>query len=153
MKNPLAVFSRRATLPSSWRAMEDLQNEMDRWIEDRFSRISTIPEGFDFAPAAELQENKNEYMLRLDLPGVGKDEVKIEVDGNRITVSGERKEEKEEKDAKRYFAESYYGSFLRSFTLPEDIDEKQVKAQFKDGVLKISIPRSGERAVKSVPIQ
>ncbi len=153
MRNPLTVFSRRPSMPSAWRAMEEIQQEMDRWLEDRFARVPIFPEGMEFRPTAELLEGKNDYTLKMDLPGMSKEEVKIEVEGNRIAVSGERKEQREEKDAKTYFSESTYGSFMRSFALPENIDESQVKAHFKDGVLRISIPRSGERIGKSIPIQ
>ena len=153
MRNPLMSIARRQGSPTAWQAMEEFRSEIDRWLEDRFPRFAPLPEGMDYSPSAGLHEGKNEYMLKVDLPGVGKDDVKIEVEGNRIGIRGERKEEREEREGKRYFSESYYGSFMRSFTLPEKIDESQVKASFRDGVLRVTIPRSGDRHTKSIQIQ
>jgi HSP20 family protein len=158
MKNPLTVFSRRSTFPTQgpWRAMADLENEMNRWFGNRlgsFPSLSALPEGFDFSPTADFQETDKEYILKMDIPGIKKSEVKIEAEGNTLTVSGERKEEREEKTAKRHYTESSYGSFMRSFSLPQPINEKEVKAQYNDGILKVTVPKTEKSHAKTIAIQ
>lgn len=157
MRNPLTVFSRRSDLPSRgpWKALADWENEMDRWFGNRsaFPNFPVLAEGFDFSPVADLQETDKEFILKMDIPGIKKDEVKIEVESNTLTVSGERKEEKEEKTAKRYYVESSYGSFMRSFNLPQAIDESKVRAEYLDGVLKVTVPKNGKSQAKTVAIQ
>jgi HSP20 family protein len=156
MKNPLTSLTRRANLPvmhNPWRAMTELQNEMDRWFGNTMSAFPEIPSGFDFSPTADFQESDKEFALKLDIPGIKKEDVKIEVENNTLTVSGERKDQKEEKDSKRHFSESFYGSFLRSFTLAQVIDESTVKAEYKDGVLNITVPKASPTNAKTIAIQ
>ena len=158
MKNPLTTFSRRANLASRgpWSAMSEFENEMDRWFGSRFGSLSNLPlmpEGFDFAPTTDFQETDKEYILKMDIPGIKKNEVKIEIDENRLTVSGERREEKEEKTSKRHYVESNYGSFMRAFTLPQVIDEHKVKAQYNDGILKVIISKTEKSNAKTITIQ
>jgi HSP20 family protein len=158
MKNPVTVFSRRSSLPTQgpWRAMAELENEMDRWFRSRvgsFPSLSALPEEFDFSPTADFQETDKEYILKMDIPGIKKSEIKIEVEGNTLTVSGERKEEKEEKSAKRHYTESSYGSFMRSFSLPQPINEKEVKAQYIEGILKVTVPKTDKSNAKTIAIQ
>ena len=118
---------------------KDLHSDMERW--------------FDLSPNAEMTEKEDQIFLRIDIPGVKKDQVKIEVEDNHITVSGERSSKKEEKKEKSYFSESRYGSFLRTFALPTSIDENKVKAKYEDGVLEITIPKNGSAKSKTVAIQ
>jgi HSP20 family protein len=92
-------------------------------------------------PTADINETQNEYLIKLDLPEVKKEDVKIEVDGNTITVTGERKQEREENTDTEIRVESFYGSFARSFVLPDNVDINKIEAQTKDGVLKIRIPK------------
>lgn len=156
MKSPLSMISRRSSYPTTWRAMVDLENEMDRLMSSRWgslSRFSGLPEGFDFAPMSDFQETDKEYVLKMDIPGIKKQDVKIEVEGNNLTIRGERHEETEEKGAKLHYSEMTYGSFLRSFTLPQGIEESKVKAQYSDGVLKVTVPKSSKSTTKTVPIQ
>lgn len=109
---------------------------------------------FDWSPSADLSETKDSYVIRANLPGVKKDNIKIEVDHNIVTLRGERKDEHEEKneDTRFHKKESVYGNFMRRFTLPEDIDPKKIKATYKDGVLSLSIPKSEESEAVQVPI-
>ena len=155
MKNPLTAFTRRQALPvqGPWRAMTELQNEMERWFGNSMTAFPELSNGFDFSPTADFQETNKEYSLKLDIPGIKKEDVKIEVENNTLTVSGERRDEREEKDAKRHITESYYGSFMRSFTLPQVIDQSKVNAQYKDGILKITVPKTTPFTAKTVAIQ
>jgi HSP20 family protein len=95
-------------------------------------------------PAVNITEHKDEYMVSLAVPGMKKDDFKIDVDGNMLTISSEKVESKEEKDKKFTRKEYNYASFSRTFTLPEEINKEKIEAMYEDGVLKISLPRKEE---------
>ncbi len=95
-------------------------------------------------PAVNITEHKDEYLVSLAAPGLKKDDFKLDVDGNMLTISSEKEESKEEKE-KRFTRKEYsYSSFSRSFTLPEEINKEKIEAKYEDGVLKISLPRKEE---------
>lgn len=91
-------------------------------------------------PAVNITEGKNEYMLSLAVPGMKKDDFKIDINGNMLTISSEKEDEKEEKDANYTRREYNYSSFSRTFTLPEEIVKEKIEAKYQDGVLKVSLP-------------
>ena len=95
-------------------------------------------------PAVNITENKDAYMVSLAAPGLKKDDFKIAVEGNMLTISSEKEETKEEKDKKFTRKEYSYSSFSRSFTLPEEINKEKIDAKYEDGVLKLSLPRKEE---------
>ncbi len=95
-------------------------------------------------PAVNITEKKDEYQVSLAAPGMKKDDFKIDVDGNMLTISSEKEENKEEKDKKFTRKEYSYSSFSRSFTLPEEINKEKIEAKYEDGVLKIALPRKEE---------
>ncbi|MGZ5220894.1 MAG: Hsp20/alpha crystallin family protein [Chitinophagaceae bacterium] len=95
-------------------------------------------------PAVNITEQKNEYRVTMAAPGLKKDDFKIDVDGNMLTISSEKEENKEEKDKKFTRKEYSYSSFSRSFTLPEEINKEKIEARYEDGVLRISLPRNEE---------
>ena len=92
-------------------------------------------------PAVNITEQKNQYLVSLAAPGLKKEDFKINVDGNMLTISSEKEENKEEKDKKFTRKEYNYSSFSRCFTLPEEINQEKIEAKYEDGVLKISLPR------------
>jgi HSP20 family protein len=139
-------------MPSLARTMAEMENEMDRWMQAS-GRWPEEMERLAFTPTCNFKENDKEYIVQFDIPGVKKDEVKIEIQNNRLTVSGERKERKEEKDAKHFLSEAYYGSFMRSFSLPAELDESKVDAHYEDGVLTIKVPKTAVTKAKEVKIQ
>jgi len=95
-------------------------------------------------PSVNITESKDEYNVSLAVPGMKKDDFKIDVDGNMLTISSEKDESKEEKD-KRYTRREYsYTSFSRSFTLPDEVNKEKIDARYDDGLLKISLPRKEE---------
>lgn len=96
-------------------------------------------------PAVNITENKDEYQVSLAVSGMKKEDFKIAVDGNMLTISSEKEENKEEKDKKFTRKEYNYSSFSRSFTLPEEIKKEKIEAKYEDGVLKISLPRNKNR--------
>ncbi len=95
-------------------------------------------------PAVNITEQKDEYNVSLAVPGMKKDDFKIDVDGNMLTISCEKEENKEEKDKKFTRKEYNYSSFSRSFTLPEEINKEKIEAKYDNGVLNISLPRKEE---------
>jgi HSP20 family protein len=95
-------------------------------------------------PAVNITEEKDEYKVSLAAPGLKKDDFKIDVDGNMLTISSEKEENKEEKDKTFTRKEYSYSSFSRSFTLPEEINKEKIEAKYEDGVLKIALPRKEE---------
>lgn len=137
--------------------IEELRREMDHLFDEMvpfsWSR-QRGGNGFDlWAPNTDMVETDNEYVIRVDLPGIPKDEVNINFKDNRLTISGERKqEEKEEKD--NYMRqERYYGNFLRAFTLPNAVKEDDIKAKYKDGVLTVTVKKAEESKPKTVKIE
>ncbi|MES2560465.1 MAG: Hsp20/alpha crystallin family protein [Bacteroidota bacterium] len=94
-----------------------------------------------FTPRTDVIETAQSFELHVSLPGVKKEDVKIDVDGDRLTISGERKTKEENKDEKNHLVESFYGKFSRSFNLPENVDKQNIGAALTDGILTLSIPK------------
>lgn len=92
-------------------------------------------------PAVNITEEKDSYLVSLAVPGLKKDDFKIDVDGKMITISSEKEETKEEKDKKFTRREYNYSSFSRSFTLPDEVNQEKIEAKYEEGVLKITLPR------------
>ncbi len=152
MKNSLIASPQRALRQSmlpALRSLSEIEQEMDRLLSGSFP---TSYEGYDFSPSCNVKENAKEYIVQFDIPGIKKEDVQIELADNRLTVCGERKENKEEKDSKSYFSESFFGSFTRSFNLPSSVDSNKVDASYADGVLTVKIPKSQATNVKEIKI-
>jgi len=131
-------------------------------ISDRFNRIFGRLPGpkdrealtvADWMPAVNISEDDKEYVIKADVPEVDKKDVKISVEEGVLTIQGERKKEKEEKGKKYHRIESSYGSFFRSFTLPENVAEDKLKAEFKDGILFIHLPKTEKPKPKAIEVQ
>ncbi len=97
--------------------------------------------GYEFMPLADVIEREKEYLIKVDLPDVRKEDVKVLFDAGVLTIKGERKVEKETKGETVHRTERFYGAFERSFALPDDVDPKGIHAESKDGVLTVSLPR------------
>jgi HSP20 family protein len=97
--------------------------------------------GYEFLPPADVLEREKEYLIKVDLPDVRKEDVKVLFDEGVLTIKGERKVEKETKGETVHRTERFYGTFERNFALPDDVDPKGIHAESKDGVLTISLPR------------
>lgn len=106
---------------------------------------------FEWSPSANISETAKEYLIRAELPAVKKEDVKVTVDAGMITIHGERKEQKEDNSEKFHRVESVYGSFERSFSLPENTDSDHIKCESKDGVLTVHIPKT--EATKAKPLE
>nr|MBI3613210.1 Hsp20/alpha crystallin family protein [Nitrospirota bacterium] len=148
-------------------------NAITRWdpfkeLEDMQSRLNTmfgrapVRKGGDkeealtvaeWAPLVDISEDDEEYLIKAELPEVKKEDIKLTVDEDVLTITGERKYEKEEKGKKYHRVERAYGSFMRSFTLPEDADASKVSADCKDGLLKVHLPKSEKAKPKSIEVK
>ena len=95
----------------------------------------------EWAPSADISETEKEYLIRAELPAVKKEDVKVTVDDGMITIEGERKQQKEDKNEKMHRVESFYGHFTRSFSLPDSVDESAIRCESKEGVLTVYIPK------------
>ena len=107
----------------------------------------------NWTPPVDIQETEKEYIVKADLPDVKKEDVKVELDGDMLTVEGERKQEKEEKTKRFHRAERAYGRFVRRFGLPTHVDGANVKAEFKDGVLNVHLPKTEAAKPKAIDIK
>jgi len=107
----------------------------------------------DWSPAVDIQETEKEYLVKLEIPEVKKEDVKVTFQENELTVTGERKLEKEEKGKKFHRIERAYGTFVRTFTIPTDADEMKIFAEFKDGMLTVKLPKLDKPRPKTVEVK
>ena len=105
-----------------------------------------------WSPLVDITEEEKEYLIRAELPEMKKEDVRLTVENGVLTISGERKFEKEEKGRKYHRIERAYGSFVRSFSLPEDADGSKVTADFKDGLLQVHLPKCVKATPKAIEI-
>jgi HSP20 family protein len=135
------------------RELSSLQGEMNRLFNAFFD--TPMPGGGvqrRWVPAMDLVETDDHFVLRADLPGMSRDDLAIELEDNVLTISGERKAEHEDRQEGFVRVERSFGRFSRSLTLPEGIDGDAVKAEFKDGVLEVRVPKPEERKPRRVQI-
>jgi len=107
----------------------------------------------EWSPLVDITEDEKEYVVKAEIPEMKKEDIKLNVADDVLSITGERKYEKEEKGKKYHRVERAYGSFVRSFTLPEDADGSKVSAEYKDGLLKVHIPKSEKAKPKTTEIK
>ena len=136
------------------RELSSLQTEMNRLFNAAFDTTSPGNGGGArrWSPAMDLLETGEQFVLRADLPGMTEDDVSIELEDNVLTVSGERKTEREDKREGFYRMERAFGTFSRSLTLPKGVDPEAVNAQFDRGVLEVRIPKPEQRKPRRIAI-
>ena len=132
---------------------------------DPFTNMDDLLKGFGMRPflnetearsliKVDLSEDDKAYTIRAEIPGVNKDDIKIQVDGNRVSISAETKQEKEEKEGERVIRrECYQGSSYRSFSLDNDVDETKTQAKYENGMLELTLPKTNGRAAKRIEIK
>jgi HSP20 family protein len=137
------------------RHMMSFRDEMDRVLDDFYGRMAPARETYegDWLPAMDMKETDNEITASIELPGLSKDDIKVSVKNDVLTISGEKKQEKIEEKDNVHRVERSYGYFKRSVTLPVEVDSEKVKAAFKDGILKITLPKTESKRIKEIPIQ
>jgi len=139
-----------------FREMEDIHNRLfSLWNQtsSRPANSSESPTLSEWIPPVDISEDDNGYIIKAELPEIKKEDVKVTVENGLLTISGERKVEKEEKGKRYHRMERAYGSFVRSFRLPEDADNSKVSAQYKDGVLTLTVARSESARPKQIQVK
>lgn len=143
-----------------WRPMREMiniQEEMNRLFDRFFSRDLLAEDEFvslgDWSPSVDIKEDKEEYVVTAELPGMKKDDVQITFSNGTLKIEGERQKEKEEKNVNYHRVERVYGKFCRSFQLPSSIQQNKISAEFKDGILTIHLPKSEEAKPKVIEVK
>jgi HSP20 family protein len=145
-----------------FREMEQVARTFDRMMDRpmlprTFPLLRTETEeslvGVDWAPLVDIEETDKEFLVKAELPAVKKEDVKVAIEDGVLTIQGERHHEKEMKDRKVHRVERSYGKFLRSFTVPRDVDEKKVMAEFKEGVLCVHVPKAEVARPKLIDVK
>ena len=152
----LIRWNQNRDLPAFPSDVLNMQREINRMFEGIFrggsiDDTSVLPP--TWAPAADIAEHDGEFVVKMELPGVTKDDVKISMQDNILTVRGEKKQEKETKDSTYRRVERSYGAFQRSFTLPSSVNPEKVDALYKDGILGITLPKSEEAKPKQIDVK
>lgn len=141
---------------TKWHPFRELDSLFDRYAKSlswpQLASQEMMTAG-DWTPRVDISETDKEFIIKAEIPEVGKDDVKVTVDNGVLTIRGERKKEKEEKDKKFHRIERFYGSFARSFTLPDNVDENNIEAKFADGVLNLQLPKIKEKKPKGVDVK
>ncbi len=142
----------------SWSPFRDMEGFFDRYnrlLSDRDLAgldDDALRTNLSWRPRADISESKKEYLIKAELPEVKRDDIHIEIENGMLTISGERQMEKGEETEKQHRIESFYGKFLRSFSLPSDVDEAKISAKTKSGVLKVHLPKTTPTVAKPVEI-
>ncbi|XOF33419.1 MAG: Hsp20/alpha crystallin family protein [Candidatus Electrothrix sp. YB6] len=140
---------------SVWNPFQDMEALLDRYGKsDRQTtaageRNKALEVG-DWMPVVDIDETDNEFIVRAELPGVDKENVQVAVDNGILTIRGEKKSEF--KDEKRHRVECAYGSFVRSFTMPRYVDVEKVEAAYKEGILRLTIPKEEKAKPKQITV-
>lgn len=138
-----------------FRELEDMSSRLNRIFGRPALRTGSDNEMMavaDWMPSVDISETDAAYLIKGEIPGVKKEDVKVTIQDGMLTIQGERKQEKEEKGKKFHRVECSYGNFVRSFRVPDDADESAVKAEFKDGMLNVTLPKSEKAKPKSVNV-
>lgn len=138
-----------------WREMSTMQNRINRMFNEPFWPGGRLDDDTDMGmwnPAVDLYEKDDHFVIKAELPGVNKKDISIDLKDRVLTLSGERSHDNEVKEESYYRRERFYGKFQRAFTLPADVDSDKIKAEFKDGLLKITVPKPEQQKPKQVTI-
>jgi HSP20 family protein len=162
----LPVNTEKASVPSvqGWHPFENLRREIDRVFEDfntGFWRTPSVfnaapwAKSFDVAPAVDVAEHDKAYEVTAELPGLDEKNVEVKVANGVLSIKGEKQEEKEETKKDYYLRERNFGSFERSFQIPDAVDTGKIEAVFKQGVLKVTLPKKpdAQKAAKTIDIK
>jgi HSP20 family protein len=169
-KLPVKTEAKEAAPPAKsreWRPFESLRREIDRLFDESERGFWRHPLGgsmFDVepfwrrpmiwgtAPAVDIAEKEKEYEVTAELPGLDESNIEVKLSNGTLTIKGEKKEEKEEKKKDYYLSERRFGSFQRSFQVPEGVDADKIEASFKKGLLTVTLPKTAEALKKEKKI-
>jgi HSP20 family protein len=138
-----------------WNPYQDLEHWFDKY--GRSSRGSITKnakfELGDWIPSVDIDESSDNFVVKAELPGVAKDDIKVDINNGILTIKGEKRAVSDKKDKNCHRKECSYGSFVRSFTLPHEVQEDKIDASFKDGILSLMIPKSEKAKPKQIDIK
>jgi HSP20 family protein len=138
----------------SWTPFREFDSLLDRYAREFSLPRGTTPAGeVEWKPAATITESEKEYTIKADLPAVQRKDIDVSIDNGVLTIKGERREEKTHDDEVEHRREVYYGSFTRSFSVPDDVDDAAISADNKDGVLTVHLPKVKEKRPKALSIE
>jgi HSP20 family protein len=137
-----------------FREFSPMEDRLNRFFRASFNpaRPEEALTTTSLAPPVDIYEDEHKITLKIEVPGIDEKDIDVRIEGNTLTVQGERKLEKEEKEENFRRVERYYGTFTRSFTLPGSVDPGQVSADYDNGVLKISLPKKAEAKPKQIKV-
>src|SRR5690606_1340736 len=131
-----------------WWPFDSLRRDIDQWFNEFGNRFGRLPIQHELpfvaSPPVDVVEKDGAYEITAELPGISEPDLEVKCTGDTITIKGEKKEEKEEKKKDYYLSERRFGTFRRSFRMPEGTDPDKIKATFKDGVLTLTLPKTPE---------
>jgi len=149
----LAKWAPMRDFPSDFFTMRrELDRFFDSFLGSEYGHDETLFPA-TWTPAADIVERENDYIVKLELPGVKKNELKITIENNLLIVSGEKKQEGETKDKEHYRLERSYGAFRRAFTLPTTIKGDMIEAAYEDGILTVTLPKAEEAKPRAIEIK
>lgn len=138
-----------------FREFDKMRGEMDRLWDTFFEGRprKNMMEGGEWLPSVDVSETKNDLVVKAELPGMDPKDIDVSLSDGMLTIRGEKKQEKEEKEENYHFIERSYGSFTRSVQLPKEVKHEKISASYKNGILKVVLPKSEEAKTKEVKIK
>ena len=141
-----------------WNPFAEIEDILDRYNR-QVSRNAPASNGnreilqkTDWSPVVDISEDQDAFLIRAELPGINKEDVKVSVHDGVLTIQGERRDEHESKENKRHRVERFYGHFARSFTLPDHVDDENIKASYKDGILELTLAKQEKAKPRAIEV-
>lgn len=131
----------------------NMQKEMNRMLANFWGNDNDMATFQGWYPAVDISETKDDFLVKVEVPGMNKDDLKIKLQENVLTIQGEKKQETETKDHNFHRMERSYGSFCRSFRMPSPVKGDKIEASYKDGILSIKLPKAEEAKAKEIEIK
>ncbi len=159
IQQPTRLINTTMNTQTLWNPLREFENMQDRILRalslgsnrasgDGQQSLTTA----EWAPVVDISEDENEYLIKAELPEVAKEDVKVTVENGILTLKGERHFEAEKKDKKYHRIERGYGSFMRTFSIPDDADPEKVTAEFKDGMLRVTLAKSEAKKPRQIDV-
>jgi HSP20 family protein len=138
---------------NNYKGLKNLQRTLDNFFNDVWWPTNLTEVWESFQPQSKFSEYKDNYYIEVDLPGIKKEEVKIEVEENILRIHGERKEKNKQENTKQHYSEIFYGSFAREFVFPTSAEKEKIKAHYDNGMLFVTVPKSSKSKAHQVNIE
>lgn len=149
----MALIKWRGHELDPFKELFDLQRETGRMFDETWEQLpSRLSKEAVWTPSLDIAEDKDSITIKADLPGVSQSDIDVSVSGDILTIKGERKQEHETKEKKVHRIERFYGSFVRSLTLPDYVDASKISANYKNGVLEVSVPKTEKAKPRQIKV-